>query len=54
MGNQERIDPESVYTILTTLRLNKFLKGLLEKTGFNEHVISHRSHLFGQSHFSLV
>ncbi|PRP85882.1 hypothetical protein PROFUN_06156 [Planoprotostelium fungivorum] len=45
MGNPDRVDPDALYNILTTLRLNKFLKGLLQKTGFEEH--------FGKSQQSL-
>lgn len=38
IGDTDKIDPEVVYSIETTLRLNKVIAGLLETTGFNDHV----------------
>ena len=38
MGNTEKIEKETVYMILTTLRLNRFMAELLETTGFKDHV----------------
>jgi hypothetical protein len=38
MGDTEKIDKQTVFIILTTLRLNKFIANLLARTGFKEHV----------------
>lgn len=38
IGDTDKIDADVVYSIETTLRLNKVITGLLETTGFNDHV----------------
>lgn len=46
MGAIDKIDPDIVESILTTLRLNKFVSGLLEDTGFRQHVHNITSYLY--------